>query len=124
MTAITTAARQAVVTSLAAVSAVIYDTAPPAPKPGSVVVLPGDPWFTPATIGDRLRGELRLRCLCVTRDGQGGLDAMETLIEDVMSHLPTGAIVDEATAPASTDIGAQGSVLVSEIRFRLHIKEN
>lgn len=124
MTAITTSARQAVVTGLASVSATIYDTAPPSPIPNSVVVLPENPWFTPATIGNRLRGELRLRALCVTRDGKGGLDAIEALIEDVLTHLPTGAIVDEVTAPASTDIGAQGSVLVSEIRFRLHIKEN
>lgn len=124
MTAITTSARQSVVTGFSSVSATIYDTAPAAPIPNSVVVLPDNPWFTPATIGDRLRGELRLRALCVTRDGAGGLDAMETLIEDVLSHVPTGAIVDEVTAPASTDIGAQGSVLVSEVRFRLHIKEN
>lgn len=123
MTAISTTARQAVVTALANVSATVYDTAPPVPIPPAVVVLPDNPWFTPATIGDRLRGELRLRVMCVTRDGQGGMDAMETLMESCLDAMPTGAVVDDVTAPSSTDLGAQGSALVSEIRIRLHIKE-
>jgi hypothetical protein len=124
MTAVMTAARQAVITSLSGVSATVYDTPPTVPIPPAVVVLPDTPWFTPATIGNRLRGELKLRAMCVTRDGQGGLDAMETLVESVLAALPSGAMVEDATQPASTDIGAQGSVLVSEIRFRLHIKES
>lgn len=124
MTAITTDARQAIITALSGVAATVYDTVPPAPIPPAVVVAPDSPWFVPATIGNRLRGELRLRCMCVTRDGQGGIDRLESLIEAVMSALPDGVAVDEVSPPQSTDLGAQGSALMSEIAIRLHIKES
>ena len=123
MTAITTTARGTVVTALATVTANIYDSVAKAPVPPAVVIVPDNPWITPMTIGNRLRVENKLRAMCCVRDSQDNLPQLEQLVEDVLVALPAAAQVNEVTAPQSLDTGPQGSLLVAEIRFTLHLKE-
>jgi hypothetical protein len=75
------------------------------------------------TIGNRLRVENKLRAMCCVRDSQDNLPQLEQLVEDVLVALPAAAQVNEVTAPQSLDTGPQGSLLVAEIRFTLHLKE-
>lgn len=124
MTALTTTARATVATALAGVQANIYTGIPAVPVPGSVVIAPDNPWQVPANVGGRLRVENRLRAMCIVRDSADNLAQLEDLVEDVLVALPAGAVVSEVTAPQSMDAGPQGSLLVSEIRFTLHLKES
>lgn len=123
MTALTTAARGTVTTALASVTANVYTGIPPAPVPPAVAIVPDNPWQVPVTIGNRLRVENRLRAICAVRDSQDNLPQLEQLVQDVMVALPAAAHIVDVTAPQSLDTGPQGSLLVAEIRFTLHIKE-
>jgi hypothetical protein len=123
MTAITTAARESVVTALIGMIGNVYSTIPAAPVPPAIVVTNDNPWLTPMSIGNRLRLEHRLRVMCCVRDSTDNLPQLEQLVEDVLVALPAAAIVSEVTAPQSLDTGPQGSLLVAEIRLTLHLKE-
>lgn len=123
MTAITTTARGTVTTALAGVNANVYTGIPAAPVPPAVAIVPDNPWQVPVTIGNRLRVENRLRAICAVRDSQDNLPQLEQLVQDVMVALPAAAHIVDVTAPQSLDTGPQGSLLVAEIRFTLHLKE-
>jgi len=123
VSALSTQARAEVADALKTISGVtVYPSAPAVPIPPCVTLVPDTPWMTPAMIGGRLRLELRLRCLVVTRDNND-LDRHEQLVEDVLVALPEGSVITTVSPPSSTDVGAQGSVLVSEVMFSLNIRE-
>lgn len=124
MTAITTSARAAVITALdTALTCTVYPMAPKVPIPPSVAVTYDSPWLIPATIGGRLRAQVNLRVMVVTLDNND-MATHETLVEAALVALPDYVTVVDVAAPASMDIGPQGSVMVSEIRFHIHVKEN
>jgi hypothetical protein len=121
--AISTQARKAVATALdTALSATVYPVAPRVPIPPCVTLVPDTPWMIPATFGGRLRVQLNLRALVVTLDNND-LGTHETLLENVLVALPEGTVVKSVSPPSSSDLGAQGSVLVSEVNFSLNLKE-
>jgi hypothetical protein len=124
MTAITTTYRSTLATALASVTSNVYPQAPPAPVPPALVITADDPWQVPAVLGGRLRTEVRYRVLCLVQDRGDNLAALETLVENALVALPAGVQLDQVTAPTSLDNGAQGSLLVSEIRLTVHLKES
>lgn len=123
MPALTTDFRDTLATALAGVSGNVYATAPAAPVPPAVVIVADNPWMTPAVMGGRLRTEVRLRVMCAVRDSGDNLAQLESLVESALVALPDGAVVSEVTAPQSLDAGPQGTLLTSEIRLSVHLRE-
>lgn len=124
MTAISTTQREALATSLAAAtSRVVHAVAPKVPIPPCLVIVADDPWMVPNRLGNALRFEYRLKILAVERDNSEGLEALEAACEAVLTGLPGNAHIAAVTPPMSTDIGAQGTVLVSEIKLSFQMKE-
>lgn len=124
MTALATSIREGIATTLtAAQSRKVHAVAPHVPIPPCLVILADDPWMTPNRLGNPLRYELRLKVLAVVRDNAEGVKALEEAVEAVLSGLAGNFAIREVTAPQSTDIGAQGTVLVSEVKFSIQVKE-
>ena len=122
MTAVATSARNSVVSWLGTT----YDVqavAPKSPSPPQLCVVAADPWMTPNAVGGPLRFRMNLKVMCVARDNIEGLTQLETMVEYVMDALNTHVQVSYVTAPATLDIGAQGTVLVSEVHLEIHVKE-
>lgn len=124
MTALSTTIREGLATSLAAAtSRTVHAVAPQVPIPPCLVIVADTPWMTPNRLGNPLRYEYRLKILAVERDNKEGLEALETTAEAVLAGLPANCQIREVTPPQSTDIGAQGTVLVAEIKIAFQVKE-
>jgi hypothetical protein len=121
---VTTTQREALATALAtATSRTVHAVAPKVPIPPCLVIVADDPWLIPNRLGNPLRFEYRLKILAVERDNIEGLEALEETVEAVLTGLPGNASIAVVTPPMSTDIGAQGTVLVSEIKLSFQMKE-
>ena len=125
MTAVATSARSTLAGYLANVGGTVYPIAPPVPTPPCLVITADTPWMNPATLGGALRNELHLKVLVVVldRDNTAAMAELEDHVEGVLTALKGKAVFREVTPPASTDLGAQGSALVSEVRITLNVKE-
>jgi hypothetical protein len=123
VTALATTTREAIGTLLAATNRTIYTVAPPIPDAPCLVIVPDVGWITPDRIGSVKRFELRLKILVVARDNAEGVAEIEDAVEEVMTTLATPCLISEVSPPAVTDIGAQGSVLVSEVKLSIQVKE-
>lgn len=123
MTALATQTRLAVADALAATGRTVHPQAPAVPVPPCLVLVPDQSWITPDRIGSTQRYELRLKVLAVARDNTEGLADLEQAVEDVMAAVDQLAAISNVTPPASTDIGAQGTVLVSEVHLSIRVKE-
>lgn len=123
MTALATTTRLAVGTALSTTGRVVHTIAPKVPMPPCLVLVPDQQWIIPNRLGSTQRYELRLKVLAVARDNEEGLAELEQAVEDVMGAVDTMAVITNVTPPASTDIGAQGSVLVSEVHLSIQVKE-
>lgn len=122
--ALTTSWRGTLKTALASVTSNVYDAAPAAPVAPALVIVADNPWMDPATVGGRLRLEVRYRVMACVQDRGDNLAQLETLVENALLAIPAGVTVTEVTAPAALDAGPQGSLLVAEIRLSAHIKES
>lgn len=123
MTALATTTRLAVGTALASGGRTVHTTAPKVPIPPCLVIVPDTAWITPTRIGGTQRYELRLKVLAVARDNDEGVADLEDAVEDIMYKTRALAVVTQVTPPMSTDIGGQGSVLVSEVHLSIQVKE-
>jgi hypothetical protein len=123
VTALATTTREAIGLLLASTHRTVHIVAPAVPVPPCLVLVPDVGWITPDRIGSVKRYELRLKVLVVARDNSEGINEIEEALEDVMGALATTCLITEVTPPATTDIGAQGSVLVSEIKLSIQVKE-
>jgi hypothetical protein len=117
MTAVTDAREDLVAALADAVSVKVYPTPPPTPIAPCVVVACGSPWITPERLGGPLQARVSWKVLVVVRDDAGHVPALEALVETVLGALPDGYVCDSVGPPSSLDIGAQGSVMVTEINL-------
>jgi hypothetical protein len=125
MAVISTAARGTLATALANVGGTVYAVAPAVPSPPCLVIAADNPWMTPGTMGGALRNQLHFKILVVVmdRDNTAALAEIEEHTEGVLTALKGLATFRDVTPPASTDIGAQGSVLVAEVHITINVKE-
>lgn len=124
MTALSTTIREGLATSLAtATSRTVHAVAPKVPIPPCLVIVADDPWMVPNRLGNPLRYEYRLKILAVERDNQEGLAALEETCEAILAGLAGNCQIHLVTPPQSTDIGAQGTVLVAETKISFQVKE-
>ncbi len=104
----------------------VYATAPAIPVAPSIVIVPDSPWITPERIGSTLNYRVRWRLLVVIsprKNDAASLDT-ETAVDVILGLIPKGYNVDQVGAPALTDLGAQGTVITTEINVQAHMKEN
>ena len=92
---------------------------PPVVIPATVVIVPGNPWIAPVTIGrpasPQVEVSFRLTCIVANLDNQGSLDQLESLVFAVLDNLPRGWEVGDASPPSVETIGPS-ELLVSDLQ--------
>jgi len=125
MTALTTEARGLIQSALTAAGIDNYQSPPPVPKPGMVVVLPDQPWVDVDRIGSRLNYTARFRLLLLV-DGRSNAGAQlyaEDLLDEVLAALPDAFRVTYVGPPQFVDIGGQGQIMAVEVSTQVTMKE-
>ena len=124
--ALTTDARNDIAAALTSAGLTAHATVPTTIIPPCVIVAPDEPYIEPDRIGDWLRytAYLRIGCIAQAVDNRAGLANCETLIDQVLTHLPDGVTVSRVGAPSLDDIGAQGAVYVAEVTITAHLEGN
>jgi len=92
---------------------------PPVVIPPTVVIVPGNPWIAPITIGTptapRVQVTFRLTCIVANLDNQGSLDQLENLVFAVLDNIPAGWEVGDVSPPSVETIGPS-DLLVSDVQ--------
>lgn len=128
MTALTTESRQTLATAMQATGLKVFQTPPSIPKAPCITITPDTPWLTTGRIGSHLNYRVRWRILVVTaprvsRNNDVTQLDVENAIESALRHIPAGFEVEQVGPPQYTDVGAQGTVVTTEIAVSAHMKE-
>ncbi len=120
-----TESREAIVAALTGHGYKIYDTVPATPITPSVVCVPDSPWIRPSRLGSNLNYEIRWRILINinARVNESATKATEDAIDALLVELPDTVLVELINAPQLLSIGAQGTVMSTEINVSMQMKE-
>jgi len=123
--ALTTEARELIVTSLTGLGYKIYDTVPTVPVTPSVVIVPDSPWVQPTRIGSTLNYAVRWRLLLNVnvRVNAVAISTTEDALDVLLSALPASVNVASVNAPQLLSLGSQGTVMSTEIEVQIQMKE-
>lgn len=125
MTALSTQSREALVQAFEGHGIRVYETVPAVPKPPAIVITPDAPWIIPDRIGSFLNYRVRWRVLVVIspRNNEAATLDVEDAVDTLLGLVPSGFTVDQVNNPQLNDVGAQGTVLTTEIQISTHWKE-
>lgn len=125
MTALSTESRLALVAAFEGHGIRVYDTVPAVPKPPAVVITPDSPWIVPERVGSFLNYRVRWRVLVVIspRNNEAATVDIEDAVDTLLGLVPSGFNVEQVNPPQLNDVGAQGTVLTTEINISAHWKE-
>ena len=125
MTALSTESREALIQALSSSSLRVYDTVPAVPKPPAVVITPDAPWIVPERVGSNLNYRVRWRVLVVIspRSNEAATLDIEDAVDELLALVPSTYNVEQVNPPQLNDVGAQGTVLTTEINVSAHWKE-
>ena len=120
-----TESREAIVTALTGNGYKVYETVPATPITPSVVCVPDSPWIRPNRLGSNLNYEVRWRILVNinARVNESATKATEDAIDTLLLALPNTVLVDVINAPQLLSLGAQGTVMSTEINVSMQMKE-
>jgi len=123
--ALSTEAREYLISAFTASGLRVYDTVPAVPKPPCIVVVPDSPWLIPERIGSNLNYRARWRVLVVIspRNNEAATLDIEAAVDTILGLIPTGFNVELVNPPGLSDTGAQGTVYTTEISVSAHMKE-
>jgi len=123
--ALSTEARQALVSALEGNGIRVYDSVPAVPKPPAIVITPDAPWIVPERVGTPLNYRVRWRVLVVIspRNNDAATVDIEDAVDTVLGLIPSTMNVEQVNPPQLNDVGAQGTVLTTEINVSAHWKE-
>ena len=123
--ALTTEARQLLITALTPSEYRIYDTVPATPITPSVVIIPDSPWIVPSRIGSNLNYRCRWRVLVNinARVNDTATTQTETAIDALLALIPNTVAVESVNSPQLLSLGAQGTVISTEINLSIEMKE-
>ena len=126
MTALSTESRTTLAAALTGHGYKIYSTAPAIPITPSIVIVPDAPWVTPERIGSNLNYRVRWKLLIVISPRKNDAASIDTenAVDVILGLIPAGFTVDQVGPPALTDLGAQGTVITTEINVQAHMKES
>jgi len=124
MTALSTESRELLLTAFQGAGYRVYDTVPAVPKPPAIVVSPDSPWIRPNRIGSNLNYECRWKILIVISPRQNAAATLDTenAVDTVLGLIPTSFQCQGVNAPQLQDIGAQGTILTTEINVSASMK--
>ena len=125
MTALSTQSREALVQAFEGHGIRVYETVPAVPKPPAIVITPDAPWIIPDRVGSFLNYRVRWRVLVVIspRNNEAATLDVEDAVDTLLGLVPSGFTVDQVNNPQLNDVGAQGTVLTTEIQISTHWKE-
>jgi hypothetical protein len=120
-----TESRELIVAALSGNGYKVYDTVPATPITPSVVCVPDSPWIRPSRLGSNLNYEIRWRILVNinARVNDSATKATEDAIDTLLVALPDTVLVELINAPQLLSIGAQGTVMSTEINVSMQMKE-
>jgi hypothetical protein len=103
----------------------VYDTVPAVPKPPAIVISPDSPWIRPNRLGSNLNYEVRWKILVIISPRQNAAATLDTeaAVDSVLAMIPNGFTCQGVNAPQLQDIGAQGTILTTEINVSASMKE-
>lgn len=103
----------------------IWATAPAVPVAPCLVLVPDSPWMLPERLGSGANVAMRMKILVVVdaRVNVNGLDKTEVAVQKILKAVASTWSVDQVGPPQITEVGPQGSVLVTEILCTAHLKE-
>ena len=79
---------------------------PDSPSANSVIILPGQPWVEPLTVGKKsVRVNYTIKVCVNTADNQGELTKLENFIESLIDQMPAWATLKSVTAPTELQVG-------------------
>jgi len=120
-----TESRETIIAALTGHGYKVYDTVPATPITPSVVCVPDSPWIRPSRLGSNLNYEIRWRILINinARVNESATKSTEDDIDALLVELPNTVLVDVINAPQLLSLGAQGTVLSTEINVSMQMKE-
>jgi hypothetical protein len=121
-TPLPTEAREALVTALNTTDYPVEPVVKPVPVAGRLYVLADDPWLSTSRL-PATAFAVNLKVLAVARDNKDGLEQLEAMVMDALGAVTGLYTVGNVGSPKVYDLGAQGTVLVSEIPVTIQVKE-
>ena len=120
-----TESRETLIAALTGNGYKVYDTVPATPITPSVVCVPDSPWIRPSRLGSNLNYEIRWRILINinARVNESATKATEDAIDTLLVAFPNTVSVDVINAPQLLSLGAQGTVMSTEINVSMQMKE-
>lgn len=124
MTALTTEAREALVTAFDGNGLKVYTTVPAVPKPPCVVIIPDSPWIQPTRLGSNLNYRVRWKVLVVIspRNNEAATLDIENAVDLILGLVPSGYVAELVSPPQLADTGAQGTVYTTEISVTVQMQ--
>jgi hypothetical protein len=124
VTALTTEAREELVTAFTGQGLKVYTTVPAVPKPPCIVVIPDSPWIQPTRLGSNLNYRVRWKVLVVIspRNNEAATLDIEDAVDLVLGLIPSGYVAELVSPPQLADTGAQGSVYTTEISVTVQMQ--
>jgi hypothetical protein len=124
MTALSTEAREELVTAFTGQGLKVYTTVPAVPKPPCIVVIPDSPWIQPTRLGSNLNYRVRWKVLVVIspRNNEAATLDIEDAVDLILGLIPSGYVAELVSPPQIADTGAQGSVYTTEISVTVQMQ--
>jgi|GEM_PF-4721070 len=97
----------------------VHAQPPSAITPPAVIVVPGDPYYDPTSIGDAVLVELTLRITIFASRGDTTfeLDELEQLAARAMAALPNGHTVGPLSRPSRVQLDDSGELFALSASF-------
>jgi len=125
MTALSTEARELLITAFTSSGYRVYDTVPNIPTPPAIVIIPDSPWMVPGRLGSNLNYECRWKILIVIKKRQNAAETLdsENAVDTLLGLIPSTFQVTAVNAPQLNDLGSQGIAVTTEINVTIQMKE-
>ena len=125
MTALTTESRGDLIDAFTGLGYKVYTAIPNVPTPKSIVITPDSPWILPNRIGSSLSYEVFWKIIVTVsprNNAAAELDA-ENAVDAILGAIPNPYTFTRVGPPQLTDVGAQGTVITTEINVSVRMKE-
>jgi hypothetical protein len=124
MTALSTEAREELVTAFTGQGLRVYTTVPAVPMPPCIVVIPDSPWIQPTRLGSNLNYRVRWKVLIVIspRNNEAATLDIENAVDLILGLIPSGYVAELVSPPQLADTGAQGTVYTTEISVTVQMQ--
>ncbi|CAB4191230.1 hypothetical protein UFOVP1213_14 [uncultured Caudovirales phage] len=125
MTALTTEARTTLATAFTGLGYKVYSAVPNVPTPKSIVIIPDTPWILPNRIGSTLSYEVFWKVIVTVspRNNDAAQLDSENAVDTLLAAIPNPYTFTRVGPPQLTDVGAQGTVITTEINVSVRMKE-